>query len=181
MSGMGFRGFNIEWIYLNIHYFLLFGGAFGLIAIAMSVAALVQGRSLKKRYHKMMMGQEGISLERLLDHQGALISEVQRRQRQTDTRLAGVEEKLQPAIVGVGMVRYNAFRETGSDLSFSLALLDRNLDGVVLTSLFGREESRCYGKPVQQGQSSYPLSEEEVEALEQAGSGICPRQKVKRA
>ena len=64
--------------------------------------------------------------------------------------------------------RYNAFRETGSDLSFSLALLDRDLDGIVLTSLFGREESRCYGKPVKQGKSSYFLSEEEVQALDEA-------------
>ena len=71
-------------------------------------------------------------------------------------------------MAGVGLVRYNAFRETGSDLSFSLALLDRNFDGMVLTSLFGREESRCYGKPVKGGQSTHLLSEEEMQALNEA-------------
>jgi len=63
------------------------------------------------------------------------------------------------------LLRYNAFAKTGSDLSFSLALLNENAEGFVLTSIFGREDSRVYAKPVQGGESKYSLSEEEVEAI----------------
>jgi hypothetical protein len=63
------------------------------------------------------------------------------------------------------IMRYNAFSETGSDLSFSVALLDDHEDGVVVSSIYGREDSRVYAKPVEAGESTYPLTEEEAEVL----------------
>ncbi len=68
----------------------------------------------------------------------------------------------------VGVVRFRAFEDTGSDLSFAVALLDSDDNGVVLSSLFGRTESRVYAKPVEHGASSYLLSTEENEALSKA-------------
>lgn len=65
----------------------------------------------------------------------------------------------------VGIIRFNPFRESGGDQSFSIALLDGSDDGVVITSLYGREENRVYAKPVKAGQSKYSLSEEEKEAI----------------
>ena len=82
------------------------------------------------------------------------------------------EAQLRSTIAGVALVRYNAFRETGSDLSFSLALLDRDLNGIVLTSLFGRDESRCYGKTIERGEPVHSLSEEEARALAEARSRV---------
>lgn len=156
------------WISANAQHILFALAAVALVSMALSTAALVRGEALKKRYRRMMMGREGLRLEELLNHHGALIEDAIHRQKLTGTRLAGIEEKLQLTVSGLGLVRYNAFRETGSDLSFSLALLDRNLDGMVLTSLFGREESRCYGKPIKRGQSAHLLSEEEIQALNEA-------------
>jgi hypothetical protein len=66
------------------------------------------------------------------------------------------------------IVRFNAFEDTGSDLSFAVALLDADYNGVVLSSIFGRNESRTYAKPVVAGQSSYFLTNEEKEALDMA-------------
>ena len=156
------------WISVNALYFLMAVAVAALVSIVISIVAMLRGEALKKRYRKMMMGREELCLEELLDHHGALIEEAIHQQKQTGHQLAGIEDKLQLTVAGVGLVRYNAFRETGSDLSFSLALLDRNLDGMVLTSLFGREESRCYGKPVKGGQSTHLLSEEEIQALNEA-------------
>jgi hypothetical protein len=68
----------------------------------------------------------------------------------------------------VGIVRFNPFSEVGSDQSFSIALLDGKDDGVVITSLYTREENRIYGKPIKGGVSEYSLSEEEKEAIEKA-------------
>ncbi len=68
----------------------------------------------------------------------------------------------------VGVVRFNPFSEVGSDQSFSIALLNERNDGVVITSLYTRQENRVYGKPIKKGQSEYTLSEEERQAIEKA-------------
>jgi hypothetical protein len=72
------------------------------------------------------------------------------------------------AIQKVGLVRFNPFKETGGNQSFSLALLDENDSGVIITSLYSRGESRFYGKTIVNGQSEYILSQEEKEALDLA-------------
>jgi hypothetical protein len=68
----------------------------------------------------------------------------------------------------VGVVRFNPFSDVGGDQSFSLALLDGNNNGVVITSLYSRGENRVYGKPIKEGQSEYSLSIEEKEAINKA-------------
>jgi len=72
------------------------------------------------------------------------------------------------SIQKIGMIRYNPFTNTGGNQSFSIALLDGNNNGLIITSLYGREENRLYGKPIRNGQSEYLLSKEEREAIEQA-------------
>jgi hypothetical protein len=78
------------------------------------------------------------------------------------SNLAREERHLQ----NCGLVRFQAFENTGGDLSFALALLDGSGSGVVLSSLFGRDESRVYCKPVEEGKSTYVLSKEEQKAIE---------------
>jgi len=72
------------------------------------------------------------------------------------------------SIQKVGLIRYNPFSEVGGNQSFSLALLDAQDNGVVITSLYNREGNRVYSKPIEQGQSFYPLSAEEFKAIELA-------------
>lgn len=71
----------------------------------------------------------------------------------------------------IGMIRFNPFKGVGSDQSFSVALLDANNSGIVITSLYTREENRIYGKPIKAGQSEYQLSEEEKKAINKAKYG----------
>jgi len=68
----------------------------------------------------------------------------------------------------VGIIRFNPFSEVGGDQSFSIALLDGNDDGLVITSFYTREGNRVYGKPIKAGASKYALSKEEVNAIETA-------------
>ncbi len=63
------------------------------------------------------------------------------------------------------LIRFKAFEVTGGDQSFAFALLNEQGDGVVLTSIYGRDESRIYCKPLQKGESIYQLSDEEKEAI----------------
>lgn len=71
----------------------------------------------------------------------------------------------------VGIVRFNPFNETGGDHSFSLAVLDANDTGFVITSLHTRERTRSYAKLVVEGKSSHDLSKEELQAIKKASIG----------
>ena len=77
-----------------------------------------------------------------------------------------IDKNMKKCLQKVGLVRYNAFQDTGSDLSFALAILDSTNDGVVLNGIFSREMSNIYAKSIQGGKAQNTLSEEEKEALE---------------
>ncbi|HLJ69350.1 MAG TPA: DUF4446 family protein [Chloroflexota bacterium] len=79
---------------------------------------------------------------------------------------------LMPSVVRhVGLVRFSPFHDTGGDQSFALALLDGRADGVVITGLHSRHDSRLYAKPIEHGSSSYSLTPEERRAMEIAIHG----------
>lgn len=80
-------------------------------------------------------------------------------------------EFLEGAVQHVGVVRFDAFEDMGGRLSFSAALLDGRGDGVVITSINGRQETRCYAKRVENGTSIHNLSDEEEQAIREAMGG----------
>jgi hypothetical protein len=86
------------------------------------------------------------------------------------------EAMIEGAVRHVGLVRYDAFEDVGGRLSFSCALLDDAGDGVVMTSINGRQDTRVYAKPIAEGKSPHNLSVEEEEAIRQALAG--PREAV---
>ncbi|MFN3422346.1 MAG: DUF4446 family protein [Armatimonadota bacterium] len=108
------------------------------------------------------------SLDRLLEQ--LLIKQEENRTllASVETRLEKLHSLLQGCLQRVGLVRFDAFEDISGQQSFSVALLDNQGNGVVITSLFGRTESRCYAKPVIQGNSPHRLSEEEIAAIRQA-------------
>ncbi len=65
----------------------------------------------------------------------------------------------------VGIVRFNPFKETGGNQSFSIALLDARNNGVTISSLYGREGNRVFAKPIKNSLSTYTLSKEEERAI----------------
>ncbi len=83
----------------------------------------------------------------------------------TDRRQQG---EIEAGVRRVGLLRYDAFEDVGGRLSFSCALLDEDGNGVVLTSINGRQETRVYAKSIVARQSPYNLSREEEEAIRQA-------------
>ncbi|MDP9342416.1 MAG: DUF4446 family protein [Actinomycetota bacterium] len=84
---------------------------------------------------------------------------------------ARLSEVLAGAVQNVALIRYDAFEDMGGRLSFSCALLDAQGDGVVVTSINGRQDTRVYAKPVRRGTSEYNLSEEEEQAIRDALTG----------
>ena len=82
--------------------------------------------------------------------------------------LENLKKESKFSIQKVGIVRFNPFSEIGGNQSFSIALLDGNNNGFIITSLYTREGNRVYAKPIKDGRSEYLLSKEEKEAIEQA-------------
>jgi len=70
----------------------------------------------------------------------------------------------------LGLVRYNPFSNVGGDQSFSIALLNNNNDGIIITSLYAQDSNRVYSKSIKNGKSEYSLSEEEKRAISKAVS-----------
>lgn len=154
--------------------FLMVLAGLMLVLLAFVISSQVRMSRLTARYRKLMVKSDQVDME-------TLMAEYARLAQQLDVRLGTLEQNYQSLrmdcqlhVQRLLLSRYNAFENTGSDLSFSLALLDEAGDGVVLTSIFGRDESRLYAKPVVQGKSTYALSKEETDTIKQA---LTPRKR----
>jgi len=83
----------------------------------------------------------------------------------------GMEEalgRLEGCLQHFALVRYDAFEDVTGQMSFSLAMLDGHNNGAMISTIFGRNTSRCFGKMIVGGQCEQPLSDEEQQALIQA-------------
>lgn len=123
---------------------------------------------LQKKQQKLIKGTAAAEFADILGQQGEDIQELQKQVGQILQRLEEQHRLLQKSIGSAGIVRFNAFADSGGQLSFAIALLDREKNGVVISSIYGREEQRIYAKPIKKGSSDYMLSEEEQAAMEQA-------------
>jgi hypothetical protein len=107
----------------------------------------------------------------------ATVADLMRSQERSDRRLVELERIARSEVPRIGFVRYNAFDDVGSDLSFALALLNADGDGVVLNSIYSREETRTYGKAVKGFTSVQDASREERAAIDAARtSDTSPRE-----
>jgi len=121
-----------------------------------------------RRYRQLLSGVEAGNLEEVMSMHVGRINNHERHLGELDGAVQSLDRTLQTAIQRVGVVRFNPFQETGGDQSFAIALLDQAGNGVVISSLHSRAETRVYAKPVEAGRSSYTLSDEEQQALSQA-------------
>lgn len=124
---------------------------------------------MQKKYKRMMTGvEDGANLERMLIGHIDETHAVAEDNKKLWEEVRRMDSILQIAVTRVGIVRFCAFEDMGSDLSYSVALLDSHDNGIVLSSLFGRTDSRSYAKPIENGKSEYILTDEEQQALREA-------------
>ena len=88
---------------------------------------------------------------------------------------AQLRQRVSSLVGTVGLTRYDAFDDAGGQLSYSAAFLDEAGDGVVLSTLNGRAETRSYAKPVRGGRSEHHLSDEERAAIAMAMGATNPK------
>ncbi|HOJ77264.1 MAG TPA: DUF4446 family protein [Bacillota bacterium] len=146
-----------------------------IINLVFFLIVLLSNFSIKRKLNKfrfLVKNNEDQKLEELLLEIGERSKEVEKNLRELQVAFEKNLIKEETHIQNCGVVRFQAFHNTGGDQSFALALLDAKGNGVVLSSLFGRDESRVYCKPVEACKSSYALSKEELEAIKKATTGI---------
>ena len=133
------------------------------------VMLLISNIKLKDRYKKFMkkIG-NGKNIEEDLERFINKVERVEEQNKQIIFFCQNLDEDIAKCIQKVGIVRYSAFKDTGSDLSFAAALLDEKNNGIVFNGIYSREISNIYAKPVDKGNSKYTLSDEEVDAIEKA-------------
>ncbi|MGG1550907.1 DUF4446 family protein [Paenibacillus ferrarius] len=140
-----------------------------LILVLFIVVIIISVRlsKLRKLYTRMMNGSSTENVEQLIGEMQEAINDQKAESQQTSAQLVSIRETMAKMKSKVSIHRYNAFNDRGSDLSFSLAILDDEQDGIVMTVIHSREQMYVYGKPVEKGQSTYTLSPEEKEAITQ--------------
>lgn len=141
------------------------------VAVFFGISTLylaVKLHRLERIYKKMMQGAAGESIEAMMLERIQDIEALKQNVAGLTTECARLDNEGQKHVQQVGIVRFNAFDNTGSDLSFAVALLDATNSGFVLSGIYGREESRVYAKPLAKGESTYTLTKEEKQAIDRA-------------
>jgi tetrahydromethanopterin S-methyltransferase subunit G len=149
-----------------------FGGTFPILLLGEAILLLaVAGLAFWNFRTIRLVRKAGVhEATRIMERHEEILAKVQAQVTEVERELEEVQRKLDRCFQRMGFIRYDAFQEMGGQLSFSLALLNGHQDGIVLSVLNGREDSRVYAKPITGGRSPSPLSGEERAALERAES-----------
>jgi len=146
--------------------YVLIGIPFGLLAITI-FGLIVYFSKFKKRID-LFFKKGDKDIEKLLVKQIKGSDKQEEEIRKIFEEIAKLKKSSQKSFQRIGLIRFNPFKNAGGDQSFSIALLDLDNNGFVITSIYSREKNRIYAKPIGGGKSEYSLSEEEKEAIKKA-------------
>jgi hypothetical protein len=153
-------------------------GALALVLLILILLVMMQTLRLGRAttaYRQLLRGTpSGVSLPDVLSAHIGRVQKVSGRLDELNGLHGFLEERSRGSLQHIGMVRFNPFEDTGSDQSFAIALLDDRRDGIVLSSLHGRANTRLFAKPVEGGESKHTLSTEEAQAIRIAVEGTRP-------
>ncbi len=155
---------------------LVWWGIFGigLIILVSLIITFLLYRRMKRfesAYISLQTFMSGQQMEGLLGENKQKVCELEKNYAECLARLTPIESKLRASVGRAELLRFRAFENVGGDLSFAFALLSQDGDGIVLSSIHNRDESRVYAKPVEGGHSPYSLSDEEKEVIAKAMNG----------
>ncbi len=120
------------------------------------------------RIKKIFAGKRGNELESVMASLLQDMEKLHKSNNQTDLNIKTIEQKLKTSIRGLETIRFNPFKDSGSNQSFAIALINEEGDGVILSSLYSRERISIFAKPIKKHSSEYELTQEEREALNKA-------------
>ena len=144
------------------------------IAVNVLLTAIVQLfifriNNLEDKYNSFIAKFDGNrSIEEVMNSYMKMVKNVNEDNKIIKANILNVERQLNMCVQNIGMVRYNAFDDVGSELSFAIAMLDNQDNGFVINSIYGRTSSNVYAKTIENGTSKVTLSDEEIKAVNKA-------------
>lgn len=149
----------------NMYTIIVSMAAIIIISLIWNIISSYQLAVLNRRYKKFMKGTSGKNIEGMILENLENLRANDEKFTVVENKFALLQEQVDKCIQKHSIVRYNAFNDTGSDLSYSIALMDNFENGVSITGIYGRNEFVGYAKPIENGVSTYPLSVEEQMAI----------------
>ena len=158
---MGLGGLDIGWLFIVIFILLI-------VVVVLLVITMKRYEAMKSRYDKFIGGKRATSLEERMQD---MVRDVERLKKDSKAYANDIDllfTKHEGAIQKIGLLKYDAFREMGGNLSYCLALLDEKDNGVMINTMHSNTGSYSYTKRIKNGTCDIELSPEEQEALRRA-------------
>ena len=136
-----------------------------LILLIMQIRLMGKFKKLYRTYDRFMRGKDMESMEETVLAQFERIEALEKSNEEKDRQIESIFENLQHVYQKTGLVKYDAFREMSGKLSYAVALLDKEENGILVNSMYSREGCYSYVKTISGGKCSIEMSEEEQKAL----------------
>lgn len=150
-------------------FYIIIGQAvLTLLLLVIVIICIIKMRKLYRSYDYFMRGKDAETLEDMIIKEMEDIITLKAEDRSNKDTIRTVNKNIRASFQKFGVVKYNAFKGMGGNLSFAFAMLDYTNTGFVLNSVHSREGCYLYLKEVDRGQTEVLLGSEEKEALEQA-------------
>ncbi len=137
---------------------------FGVLILTLGIFIIILGQRIKN----LSAGNNGLSLEAIIIENNKMIKLLAEKQAENAAGILYLNTEALNHIQGVGVVRFNPFKEMGGSQSFAVALTDKKNNGVVISSLYGRDRVNVFAKPITNGGSEYTLTKEEEQAIKKS-------------
>ncbi len=155
--------------FIKTDLFLIILSVIIIVMFILYIINLIELGKIRREYKKFMekIG-KGNNIEEILDKHIEKINKTIVKNEELEKFCIKLDTDIKTCIQKVGIYKYNAYKDVGSELSFTLALLNEKNDGVVINGIYSRDMSNIYAKPVEKGSSPYKMTEEEKEAVKRA-------------
>ncbi|HPI82486.1 MAG TPA: DUF4446 family protein [Candidatus Paceibacterota bacterium] len=120
------------------------------------------------RLKRIFSGFKAKNMENLIAELTKKTKELEEERKKTELQITSIDKKLAQSIRNIETVRFNPFPEVGGNQSFAMSLLNDEGNGVVVSSLYARDRTSLFAKPIKAGQSEFELTKEEKSVLKKS-------------
>ena len=164
LDALGMGNADTGWFFIIVTLLLV-------ILIVVIIVLIVKQNDMRRRYQRFMQGSKAVSLEGEIQHLIADVDKLKKESRAYANDIDLLFKKHEGALQKMGLVKYDAFKEMGGNMSFCLVLLDENDNGFVINSVHSSNGCYSYSKRIKNGTCDIDLSAEEQEAMRRAIGG----------
>ncbi|MBP3458168.1 MAG: DUF4446 family protein [Lachnospiraceae bacterium] len=159
LNSIGLGNMDIAYLFIGLMVLIL-------ILFIICIVTLTKQSKLKKRYEAFMLGKDAQSMEKEITDLFSDMNYLKNAVDKNAKEIRHIYKRLETTYQKLGIVKYDAFKQMGGRLSFSLALLDENNDGFILNSVHSSDGCYSYTKEIKDGSCQITLGEEEQQALD---------------